>query len=276
MSAAARSVHGGESRALAAITDRVNILGVGATPLGTSTVRWRRLIDGEPSGDRNMSVSSPCRDWSRRSAARMMCSARSTSAAWRSRTACRSSGGRGWQVFPGAPHRKRPICSTRRALSACRTNSATTFYGASPKATQQLINRLLERHPGLCVAGHRSPPLRPQSPAEDAADIAAINEAEPDFVSGGAGHAQAGKMDGRASRQDQGDSAHRRRRRLPLPRGRETTGSGLDAASGAGMVVPLTDRAAAGLLHRYLLDNLLFIGHMLQQATGLRKHSPDV
>ena len=32
------------------------------------------------------------------------------------------------------------------------------------------------------MAGYRSPPFRPLTPAEDAADIAAINETEPDFV----------------------------------------------------------------------------------------------
>jgi hypothetical protein len=30
------------------------------------------------------------------------------------------------------------------------------------------------------------------------------------------------------------------------------------------------------LAHRYLIDNSLFIGHMLQQVTGLRKYSLDL
>ena len=56
------------------------------------------------------------------------------------------------------------------------------FYGVNPKLVEQLIDRLQQRHPGLCVAGYRTLPLRPLAPAEDAAHIAAINEAEPDFV----------------------------------------------------------------------------------------------
>jgi N-acetylglucosaminyldiphosphoundecaprenol N-acetyl-beta-D-mannosaminyltransferase len=47
---------------------------------------------------------------------------------------------------------------------------------------EQLIDRLQKRYPGLCVAGHCSPLFRPLTPEEDAADIAGINEAEPDFV----------------------------------------------------------------------------------------------
>ena len=56
------------------------------------------------------------------------------------------------------------------------------FYGASPRVLELLIDRLQRRHPGLVVAGYRSPPFRPLSGAEDAADVAAINEARPDFV----------------------------------------------------------------------------------------------
>ena len=149
------------------------------------------------------------------------------------------------------------------------------FYGASPKATQQLINRLLERHPGLCVAGHRSPPLRPQSPAEDAADIAAINEAEPDFVWVGLG----------MPKQEKWMVEH-------LGKIKATALIGVGAAfhfhAGAKPRAPVWMQQAGlewlfrlrteprRFAHRYLLDNLLFIGHMLQQATGLRKYSPDV
>ena len=47
------------------------------------------------------------------------------------------------------------------------------FYGGSPKVVQLLVDRLQQRHPGLIVAGHHSPPFRPLTEAEDAADTAA-------------------------------------------------------------------------------------------------------
>jgi N-acetylglucosaminyldiphosphoundecaprenol N-acetyl-beta-D-mannosaminyltransferase len=56
------------------------------------------------------------------------------------------------------------------------------FYGSSPEVIEQLVSRLSLRFPGLIVAGYRSPPFRPLSAEEDAADVAAINEARPDFV----------------------------------------------------------------------------------------------
>jgi N-acetylglucosaminyldiphosphoundecaprenol N-acetyl-beta-D-mannosaminyltransferase len=56
------------------------------------------------------------------------------------------------------------------------------FYGGSPRVVEALVLRLKQRFPGLVVAGHRSPPFRPLSQEEDAADIQAINETRPDFV----------------------------------------------------------------------------------------------
>jgi N-acetylglucosaminyldiphosphoundecaprenol N-acetyl-beta-D-mannosaminyltransferase len=56
------------------------------------------------------------------------------------------------------------------------------FYGGSSHVVERLVSRLTERYPGLVVAGYRSPPFRPLNPEEDAADVAAINEARPDFV----------------------------------------------------------------------------------------------
>jgi N-acetylglucosaminyldiphosphoundecaprenol N-acetyl-beta-D-mannosaminyltransferase len=56
------------------------------------------------------------------------------------------------------------------------------FYGGSSHVVEQLVSRLSRRYPGLVVAGYRSPPFRPLSPEEDAADVAAINDARPDYV----------------------------------------------------------------------------------------------
>lgn len=38
------------------------------------------------------------------------------------------------------------------------------FYGASPRVLELLVDRLQRRHPGLIVAGYRSPPFRPRPP----------------------------------------------------------------------------------------------------------------
>jgi N-acetylglucosaminyldiphosphoundecaprenol N-acetyl-beta-D-mannosaminyltransferase len=56
------------------------------------------------------------------------------------------------------------------------------FYGGSEEALRRLVARLIERFPGLRVAGAESPPFRPLTSAEDAAAIARINEADPDIV----------------------------------------------------------------------------------------------
>jgi N-acetylglucosaminyldiphosphoundecaprenol N-acetyl-beta-D-mannosaminyltransferase len=56
------------------------------------------------------------------------------------------------------------------------------FYGGGPRVVEQLVSRLTQRYPGLVVAGYRAPPFRPLTEEEDAADVAAINAARPDFV----------------------------------------------------------------------------------------------
>ncbi|MDO9712569.1 WecB/TagA/CpsF family glycosyltransferase [Paracraurococcus lichenis] len=56
------------------------------------------------------------------------------------------------------------------------------FYGGTPAVVEALVDRLQHRFPDLVVAGYRSPPFRPLSAAEDAAEVAAINAAQADFV----------------------------------------------------------------------------------------------
>jgi N-acetylglucosaminyldiphosphoundecaprenol N-acetyl-beta-D-mannosaminyltransferase len=56
------------------------------------------------------------------------------------------------------------------------------FYGGAPGIAERLVFNLTQRFPGLVVVGHRSPPFRPATPEEDAADVEAINETRPDFV----------------------------------------------------------------------------------------------
>jgi N-acetylglucosaminyldiphosphoundecaprenol N-acetyl-beta-D-mannosaminyltransferase len=49
------------------------------------------------------------------------------------------------------------------------------FYGGTPEALRLLRQRVEREFPGLEVVGTHSPPFRPASPAEDAADITRIN-----------------------------------------------------------------------------------------------------
>jgi N-acetylglucosaminyldiphosphoundecaprenol N-acetyl-beta-D-mannosaminyltransferase len=149
------------------------------------------------------------------------------------------------------------------------------FYGASRRVVEQLIDRLQKRHPGLCVVGYRSPPLRPSTPAEGAADIAAINAAEPDFVWVGLG----------MPKQEKWMVDHLGKIKATALIG---VGAAFDFHAGTKPRAPVWMRHAGlewlfrllteprRFAHRYLIDNLLFIGHTLQQMAGSRKYSLDV
>ena len=148
------------------------------------------------------------------------------------------------------------------------------FYGASPRVLELLVDRLRRRHPGLIVAGYRSPPFRPLSAAEDAADIAAINEARPDFVWVGLGMPKQekwmvehlGKIDAAAL---------------------IGVGAAFDFHAGTKPRAPIWMQRSGlewlfrlmteprRLAHRYLIDNALFVGHTLQQLTGRKIYTRD-
>ncbi|MFI5226776.1 MAG: WecB/TagA/CpsF family glycosyltransferase, partial [Candidatus Limnocylindrales bacterium] len=56
------------------------------------------------------------------------------------------------------------------------------FYGGDEGVAQQLASRLIDRFPGMVVAGTETPPFRPLTPEEDAAMVARLNAAHPDVV----------------------------------------------------------------------------------------------
>ena len=56
------------------------------------------------------------------------------------------------------------------------------FYGGAPGVADALAQRMVERFPGLVVAGTWCPPFRPLSPEEDADVVARINESNADVV----------------------------------------------------------------------------------------------
>ena len=262
-------------------SDRVNILEVGATPIYTTSISLRctdcLIAVGAERRQANMSrQSSPCMliRW------------------WRSRPGrfgdgdvnhCGMATEDGmplvWWSRPAGFSHARRVCGSDLLDKVCAHGVPNKFrhyfYGASPKVLEQLIDRLQKRHPGLCVAGYRSPPFRPLTPAEDAADIAAINEAEPDFVWVGLG----------MPKQEKWMVEHLEKVNATALIG---VGAAFDFHAGTKPRAPVWMQHAGlewlfrllteprRLAHRYLIDNSLFIGHMLQQATGLRKYSLDL
>jgi N-acetylglucosaminyldiphosphoundecaprenol N-acetyl-beta-D-mannosaminyltransferase len=148
------------------------------------------------------------------------------------------------------------------------------FYGASPQVVELLAERLSRRHPGLIVAGYRSPPFRPPTADEEAEDIAAINEARPDFVWIGLGMPKQekwmvehlGKIDATAL---------------------IGVGAAFDFHAGTKSRAPIWMQRSGlewlfrlmteprRLAHRYLIDNALFVGYTLGQVTGWKNYARD-
>ena len=56
------------------------------------------------------------------------------------------------------------------------------FYGSTQETLDILREKITRNYPGAVIAGMVSPPFRPLTEEEDAAAVAAINEARPDFV----------------------------------------------------------------------------------------------
>jgi N-acetylglucosaminyldiphosphoundecaprenol N-acetyl-beta-D-mannosaminyltransferase len=148
------------------------------------------------------------------------------------------------------------------------------FYGGSPAVVQQLAERLRQRHPGMIIAGTHSPPFRKLTEAEDAADIAAINAARPDFVWVGLG----------MPKQEKWMVSHLGKIEAAALIG---VGAAFDFHAGTKPRAPGWMQRAGlewlfrlaceprRLAHRYLIDNSLFIGHMLQQVSGWKSYGQD-
>jgi N-acetylglucosaminyldiphosphoundecaprenol N-acetyl-beta-D-mannosaminyltransferase len=148
------------------------------------------------------------------------------------------------------------------------------FYGGSPRVLDQLVSRLTLRYPGLIVAGYRSPPFRPLSPEEDAADVAAINEARPDYVWVGLG----------MPKQEKWMASHVGRIDAPALIG---IGAAFDFHAGTKPRAPLWMQRAGvewlfrlmteprRLAHRYLVDNSIFLARAFQQLAGWKSYIRD-
>jgi N-acetylglucosaminyldiphosphoundecaprenol N-acetyl-beta-D-mannosaminyltransferase len=148
------------------------------------------------------------------------------------------------------------------------------FYGGSPRVVEQLVSRLTQRYPELIVAGFSSPPFRPLSPEEDAADLAAINEARPDFVWVGLG----------MPKQEKWMASH-----VGLIHAAALIGIGaaFDFHAGTKPRAPVWMRRSGTewffrliteprrLAHRYLVYNSIFLARAFQQLVGWKSYVQD-
>lgn len=148
------------------------------------------------------------------------------------------------------------------------------FYGGSPRVVEKLVLRLTQRFPGLIVAGYRAPPFRPLTEEEDAADMEAINQTRPDFVWVGLGmpkqekwmaqhvgkiHAAALLGIGAAF-----DFLAEEKPRAPLWMQR----------SGLEWLFRLMTEPRR-LARRYLVDNSIFMARAFQQLAGWKSYALD-
>jgi N-acetylglucosaminyldiphosphoundecaprenol N-acetyl-beta-D-mannosaminyltransferase len=148
------------------------------------------------------------------------------------------------------------------------------FYGGSPRILERLTARVTARHPGLIVAGYRAPPFRPLTAEEDAADVAAINAARPDFVWVGLG----------MPKQEKWMAAHLGRieaaaligigAAFDFHAGRKPRAPRWMQHSGLEWLFRLVSepRRLAG---RYLIDNTIFLALTALQLSGRKSFAPN-
>jgi N-acetylglucosaminyldiphosphoundecaprenol N-acetyl-beta-D-mannosaminyltransferase len=65
---------------------------------------------------------------------------------------------------------------------AARRGQSVYFYGTTNEVLQAMVARARRELPTLRIAGVQAPPFRPLTAAEDEADVAAINAADPDLL----------------------------------------------------------------------------------------------
>lgn len=255
-----------------AVGDRVNILGVGAMPLDLNRAvatleRWR--VEGRREYVCVVSVHGLVvaqRDPAIRHALNHcgMATEDGMPLVW-------------WSRLAGFSQARR-VCGSDLLDKVCAHGAPNKFrhyfYGATPKVLEQLVGHLKKRHPDLCVAGYHSPPFRPLTEPEDAADIAAINEAKPDFVWVGLG----------MPKQEKWMVAHLGKVNAAALIG---VGAAFDFHAGTKPRAPVWMQGAGlewlfrlmceprRLAHRYLIDNSLFVFHTLQQLVGLKTYPRD-
>jgi N-acetylglucosaminyldiphosphoundecaprenol N-acetyl-beta-D-mannosaminyltransferase len=165
-------------------------------------------------------------------------------------------------------------------LLACCERSVTTgyrhyFYGGGAGVPERLMERLQSRFPGLQIAGGYSPPFRALSAEEDADVVRRINAARPDVVWVGLS----------TPKQERWMSEHRDRLTAPVFVG---VGAAFDFHAGLKRQAPRWMQRSGlewlfrlwteprRLWRRYLRNNPLFIWHIVLQSLGVRQYRIDL
>jgi N-acetylglucosaminyldiphosphoundecaprenol N-acetyl-beta-D-mannosaminyltransferase len=150
--------------------------------------------------------------------------------------------------------------------TAQRRGWSSYFLGGAPGVTDQLIDRLMDRYPGLRIAGAQGPPFRPLSHSEEQVLVDDINRARPDIVWVGLG----------TPKQERWMSSHRDALDAPVLVG---VGAAFDLLAGTLRQAPLWMQRSGlewayrlaveprRLWRRYLLNIPRF-------AVGLLRHPP--
>jgi N-acetylglucosaminyldiphosphoundecaprenol N-acetyl-beta-D-mannosaminyltransferase len=148
------------------------------------------------------------------------------------------------------------------------------FYGGGPGVAELLIERLQARFPGLQVVGSYTPPFRPLEPEERETVIRIINAADPDVVWVGLS----------TPKQERWMSEHRDRLAAPVFVG---VGAAFDFHAGLKPQAPRWMQRSGlewlfrlwkeprRLWRRYLRNNPLFVWHILLQTLGVRQYRLD-
>ena len=258
-----------EGHASPGVTDRVNIRGVGATPQDLNTAvatleRWRAerrqeyvcvvSVHGLVMAQRDPTIRHALNHCG-------MATEDGMPLVW-------------WSRLAGFSQARR-VCGSDLARCGVRSRSAAWVPPLllwRHSKSSGTADRPIAEAPSRRLRDRLSLPSVPSSstPAEGAAEIAAINAAEPDFVWVGLGMPKQekwmvehlGKIDATAL---------------------IGVGAAFDFHAGTKPRAPVWMQHAGlewlfrllteprRFAHRYLIDNLLFIGHMLQQETRLRK-----
>jgi N-acetylglucosaminyldiphosphoundecaprenol N-acetyl-beta-D-mannosaminyltransferase len=159
------------------------------------------------------------------------------------------------------------------ALSA-RHGHRHYFYGGSPVVLERLVARLSQRYPELLIAGYRSPPFRPLTEDEDAADVAAINEARPDFVWIGLGMPKQEKWMASHVGSIEAAALIGIGAAFDFHAGTKTRAPGWMQRSGFEWLFRLVSEPHR-LARRYLVVIPIFLARAIQQRTGLKLYRED-
>jgi N-acetylglucosaminyldiphosphoundecaprenol N-acetyl-beta-D-mannosaminyltransferase len=148
------------------------------------------------------------------------------------------------------------------------------FYGGASGVPERLAERLTARFPGMKVVGAFSPPFRPLDAEEEVAVVQVINDARPDIIWVGLS----------TPKQERWMAAYREKLTAPVLIG---VGAAFDFHAGLKAQAPRWIQRSGlewlfrlwqeprRLWRRYLRNNPLFIWHFGLQILGVRKYSLD-